>query len=114
AVADKWQHLMQHDGVGGAVGQRYVIEIAVADLGMGEPCPLELHARISEHVVIEVEDEEAAGAGAEQLEETPRTGAEIDEKREGPLPQRLVHGALDLLVGDMQVADSVPLGGMRL
>src|SRR6185437_8445244 len=26
-VVEKVQHLMQHDGVGGAVGQRYVIEI---------------------------------------------------------------------------------------
>ena len=64
--------------------------------------------------MIEVEAERARGAGSEQLEDAPRAGAEIDEEREGPLPQRLVHGALDLLLGDMQRADSVPLGGMRL
>ena len=69
---------------------------------MGEPCPLELHPRISEHVVIEVEAERARRPGSEQLEDAPGAGAEIDEERERPLPQRLVHGALDLLLGDMQ------------
>ena len=108
------QHLVQHDRIGGAVGQRHVVEIAVAHLRMEESCPLELHARISEHGVIEVEAERAGGAGAEQLEDASRAGAEIDEERERTFAQRLVHGGLDLLLGHMERADLVPLAGMGL
>ena len=106
------QDLVQHDGVGHAVGKRHVEQIAVAGLRVGEPRALELHARIGQHVVIEIEAERAGGAGSKQLEHAPGAGAEIDEKREGTLAQRLVHGGLDLFLGHVQRADLVPLAGM--
>jgi hypothetical protein len=53
------QNLMQHHGIGGAIRQRYIIKIAVADLRVGEPCPLELHSRVSQHGVVEIEAERA-------------------------------------------------------
>ena len=62
-IVEEMQHLMQHHGVGRAVGQRHVMEIAVAHLRMEEPGPLELHARISQHGVIEVEAERADRRG---------------------------------------------------
>src|SRR5581483_4969587 len=54
------------------------------------------------------------GARAEQLEDAPGPGAEVHEERKGPPPQRLVHGVLNVLLGDMERADFVPLGGMGL
>ena len=72
---------MQHHRVGGAVGERHIVEIAMPHLRVAEPCPLELHARIGKHVVIEVEAERAAGTGAEQFEDAPGAGAEVDQQR---------------------------------
>ena len=54
------------------------------------------------------------GAAAEQFEDAPGAGAEIDQKIERPLAQRLVHGRFDVALGDMQRADLVPLAGMGL
>ena len=84
-IVEEVQHLMQHHRVGGTVGQRHVIEIAVAHLRMGEPGALELHARIGQHVVIEIEAERLLRAGAEQFEDAPGAGAEIDQEIERPL-----------------------------
>ena len=53
-------------------------------------------------------------AGAEQFEDAPGAGAEIDQKVERPLAQRLVHGGLDLAFGHMERANPVPLGRVRL
>ena len=53
-----------------------------------------------------------AGARRKQLEHAPGAGAEIDEQREGPLPERLVNRGFDVSLGDMQRADPVPLAGM--
>ena len=46
-IVEEVQHLVQDDGVGGAVGKRDVVKIAVAGLRMCEPGALELHARIA-------------------------------------------------------------------
>ena len=48
-IVEKMQHLMQDHRIGGAVGERHIVEIAVADLRVAEPGPLELHARIGKH-----------------------------------------------------------------
>ena len=60
----------------------------------------------------EIEAERAGGARRKQLEHAPGAGAEIDQQREGPGPERLVHRRLDVSLGDMQRADPVPLAGM--
>ena len=35
-VVEEVQHLMQDHGIGGAIGKRHIVEIAVARLGVGE------------------------------------------------------------------------------
>ena len=45
-IVEEVQHLVQDDCIGGAVGKRHVVEIAVASLGVGVPGALEVHARI--------------------------------------------------------------------
>src|SRR4029077_21236487 len=86
----------------------------MTDLRVAEPCPLELHTRISKHVVIEVEAERAGGPGAEQFEDAPRASAEVDQQREWPVTQRLVHSHLNILLSDMQRADRIPFSGVCL
>ena len=41
-IVEEVQHLVQDDGVGGAVGKRHAVQIAVARLRVGEPGALEL------------------------------------------------------------------------
>ena len=53
------QNLMQHDGIGSGIGQRHIVKIPVADLRMVQSRPLELHARVGQHGVIEIETERA-------------------------------------------------------
>ena len=113
-VIEEMQHLMQDHRIRRAVGERHIMQIAVADLRVAESGPLELHARIGQHRVIEIEAERAIGAGGEQLEDAASAGAEIDEEMERPLAQRLVHGGLDVSLRHMQRADRVPLARMRL
>jgi hypothetical protein len=111
-IIEKMQDLVQHDGVGHAIGQRHVEQIAMASLRLGEPRALELHARIGQHVVIEIEAERAFRAGSKQFENAAGAGAEIDEQRERPRPKRLAHGGFDLILRHMKRADRIPLAGM--
>ena len=81
---------------------------------MGEPCPLELHARVRQHRVIEIEAERAGRAGSEELEDAARSGAEIDEQPKGFPPERRIHGGFDVLLGHVKRADLIPFARMRL
>src|SRR5262249_41240130 len=58
-VVEEVQDLMQDHRVGCAIGQRHVVEIAVAGLSMTEPGAFELHARIPKHVAAQIEAERA-------------------------------------------------------
>ena len=51
--------------------------------------------------------------GAEQFQHAAGAGAEIEQRAERPVGERLADRALDRLVGDVQLADAVPFRGMR-
>ena len=86
----------------------------MAGLRLGETGAFQLHARVGQHVMAEIKAEGAIGAGREQFEHAPGAGAEVDEERERPLAEGFVDSGLDLLLGDVERADSVPLAGMFL
>ena len=113
-IGQEVQHLMHDDGVGDAVRQAESVDIAVAHLRAREPGLRQLAAGVGEHGVAEVEADAALVAVGEQLEHAPRAGAEIDQQLERPAPQRLDDRLLDVVLGDMQGANAVPVGGVRL
>ena len=49
---------------------------------------------------------------AEQFEHAAGAGAEIEQRAERPVGERVADRGLDRRVGDMQLADAVPLGGV--
>ena len=50
---------------------------------------------------------------AEQFEHAAGAGAEIEQRAERLVGERRADRCFDRGVGDMQLADAVPLGGMR-
>ena len=64
--------------------------------------------------MIEVEAQAAIVAVGEQLQHAPRAGTEIDQQLERPAAQRFDDGLLDVVLGDMQGTNAVPIGGVRL
>ena len=65
-----------------------------------------------QHVEREIEAEPALDLGAEQFEHAAGAGAEIEQRAERRAGERRADRRLDRLVGDVQLADAVPLGGM--
>ena len=50
--------------------------------------------------------------GAEHFQDAAGAGAEIEQRAERPVGQRVADRGLDRLVGDMKLADAVPLRGV--
>ena len=70
-------------------------------------------ARQQQHVEREIEAEPALDLGAEQFEHAAGAGAEIEQRAERLVGERGADGVFDRLVGDVQLADAVPFGGVR-
>ena len=79
---------------------------------MAQPGAIEPRARHGQHVEREVEPQAALDLGAEQFEHPAGAGAEIEQRAERCAGERRANLRLDRLIGDVQLADAVPLGGM--
>ena len=69
-------------------------------------------ARQQQHVEREIDAEAALEIGAEHFQHAAGAGAEIEQRAERPVGQRVADRGLDRLVGDVQLADAVPFGGV--
>ena len=69
-------------------------------------------ARERQHVERHVEAKPALDVGAEQFEHPSGAGAEIEQRPDRPIGERRPDRRLHRVIGDMQFADTVPLGGM--
>ena len=69
-------------------------------------------ARQRQHVERQIEAEAALDVGREQFEHAAGAGAEIEQRAERLVGQRRADRVFDRGVGDMQLADAVPLGGV--
>ena len=114
AVVEEVQHLMDDHDVEGIARQRQVVDVALAHAAMLQARAVEPGARERQHVEREVDAEPALELRAEQLEHAAGAGAEIEQRAERPVGERGADRRLHRLVGDVQRADAVPLGGMRL
>lgn len=112
AVVEEVQHLMQDDDVEGIVGERQVVEIALAHAAVLQAGALEAVARQEQHVERQIEAEAAFDFRAEQFEHAAGAGAEVEQRAERLVAERLADRRFDGLVGNVQFADAVPLGGM--
>ncbi len=75
---------------------------------------LQFRARIGKHIEIDIDPDRPFGAPGEQLDDTARSCAQIDEQTEWPRTERFEHRLLDLLFGNVQPANDVPLARMGL
>ena len=112
AVVQEVQHLVDDDDVEGIPRQRQVVDVALAHAAMLEPGAVEPGAGDRQHIEREIEAEAALDRGAEQLEHPPGAGAEIEQGADLGARQGAGDGLLDGVIGDMQLADPVPLGGV--
>ncbi len=106
------QHLMNDDGVGRAIGQRHVVDVAVADLGVRQARRLELERRIGQHRLVDVEAEAALVATGQHLQHAAGTRAEVDQGLERRARERRGDGGFDRGLGHVERADAVPVGRM--
>src|SRR5262249_42905241 len=76
---------------------------------MLEPGAIEPRAGKREHVEGKIETEAALDLRAEQLEHAAGAGAEIEQGADRGIRQRREDRHLDRLIGDMELANAVPL-----
>ena len=79
---------------------------------MLEPGTVEPGAGERQHVEREIQAQAALDLRAEQLEHAPGAGAEIEQRAHLDARERAGDRLLDRLVGDMELADAVPLRGV--
>ena len=77
-----------------------------------KPGALDPGAGEQQHVERQVDAEPALQGRAEHFQDAAGAGAEIEQRTERPVGQRVADRALDRLVGDMELADAVPLRGV--
>ena len=113
AVVEEVQHLMDDDDVEGILRQREIVDVALPHAAMAQAGAVEPRARQRQHVERHVEAEPALDAAARTVPACARCRCR-DRAASGtrcPASAR-ADRLLDRLVGDMQLADAVPLGGV--
>ncbi len=77
-----------------------------------KPGAVEPRARQRQHVERNIEAEPALDVRAEQFQHAAGAGAEIEQRADRPVGERGADRVLHRFVGDMQLADAIPLGGV--
>ncbi len=112
AVVEEVQNLVNDDDVEAVPRQCEVVDVRLTHAAMLEPGTIEPRARQRQHVERQIEAEPALDLRPEQLEHAAGAGAEIEQRAHRRRRQRRGDRLLDRRVGDMQLADAVPLGGV--
>ena len=94
-------------------GERQIVDVALPHAAMLQAGALQPVARQQQHVERQIEAEPALDLGAEQFEHAAGAGAEIEQRAERLVGERGADRVLHRLVGDVQLADAVPFGGVR-
>ena len=77
-----------------------------------KPGAVEPRAGERQHVERQIEAEPALDIGREQFEHAPGAGAEIEQRADRLVGERRADGVFHRGVGDVELADAVPLRGM--
>ena len=114
AVVEEVQHLMDDDDVEGVVGERRDRRCRPGARCNARRPARSSRARASSSMSSErSRPSPRSSSRAEQFEHAAGAGAEIEQRAERLVGERRADRGLDRLVGDVQLADAVPLGGVR-
>ena len=80
---------------------------------MAQAGALDAGAREQQHVERQVDAKPALEPGAEHFHDAACAGAEIEQRAERPVAERIANGLLDRFVRHVELADAVPFGGVR-
>ncbi len=103
---------MDDDDVERVARQRQIVDVALAHAAMLQAGAVEPRARQRQHVERQIEAEAALDVAGEQFEHAPGAGAEIEQRADRPVGERRPDRLFDRGVGDMELADAVPFGGV--
>ncbi len=112
AVVEEVQHLMDDDDVEGIARQSEIVDVALAHAAMLQAGAVEPRARQRQHVERQIEAEAALDIAGEQFEHAAGAGAEIEQRADRLVGERGADGVFDRGIGDVELADAVPFGGM--
>ena len=113
AVVEKVQHLMDDDDVERILRQREVVDVALAHAAMLAGPARSSRARASASMSSDRSRPRPRSIrGPEQLQHAAGAGAEIEQRAHRLARERRDDRLLDRVVGDVQLADAVPFGGM--
>ena len=113
AVVEEVQHLMHDDDVEGIVGRAADRRCRPAARCNCFRPARSSRARASSSMSSDRSRPRPRSiCGAEQFEHAAGAGAEIEQRAERPVGERGADRGLDRVVGDVQLADAVPLGGV--
>src|SRR5262245_33669199 len=112
-VVKEVQNLVQDDDVKGIIGKRQIVNVALTDAAIFQAGAFKPIPREQQHVERKIEPEAALNLLTEKLEHPPGTGPKIEQGAERLFGKRGADCILNRIVGHMQVADAVPLGGVR-
>ncbi len=103
---------MDDDDVEGIARQSEIVDVALAHAAMLQAGAVEPRARERQHVERQIEAEAAFDIAGEQFEHAPGAGAEIEQRADRLVGERGADRIFDRGVGDMELADAVPFGGV--
>ena len=94
AVVEEVQHLMDDDDVEGAGRHREIVDVALPHAAMAQARALDAGAGEQQHVERKIDAETALEIGPEHFQDAAGAGAEIEQRAERPLRQRLADRVL--------------------
>ena len=89
AVVEEVQHLVDDDDVEGIARQSEIVDVAVAHAAMFEARAIEPRPRQRQHVERQIKPEPALDIGGEQFEHAAGAGAEIEQRADRLVGERL-------------------------
>ena len=107
------EDLMQHNGVGAAIGPRKGVHVGMPDLGVGKAGRLDTPARQPQHLRRPVDTDGRHCGRTEQFDHSPGARADVEQPADRTVAEQVDDRRLDLGLGDMERADTVPIGGMN-
>ena len=112
AVVEEVQHLMQDDDIEGIIGERQIVNVALPDAAVSQARPLEAVARKQQHVEREIDPEAALNIRTEHFKHAAGAGTEIEQRAEWLVGQRHADRVFHRRVSDVELSDTIPLGGV--
>jgi len=105
------QHLVHGHQISSAFLERQRTDIGMAHRTIAQPGIFQIGAGDIEHGVVDIDADTALHTVSEQFQHPACPNADINHQIEWPVPGQLAHFSLDLVVGQVELADPVPILG---